>query len=166
MKGELKLLIKRSLAGDIRAFKKLIDMYHNRIFDLCFRMVRNEAIVQELVIRTFVTANQRLHEYDFAIPFHVWLYSIAVSCCSLHADIDKERFDNESKDDLEKLLQHVPFYPKLTLILKYIHQLTVQEMAYVLDCKMEAIKAYLREGRELLRMQRSNIIESDLLAEI
>ena len=154
-------LIKRSLAGEIRAFKKLIDMYNKQVFDLCFRMAGNKTAVQDLVVRTFVTARQRLGEYDFSVPFHVWLYSLAVSC-SVQAGTEAERV-GEPGDEAEELLRQVPFYPRIAMILKYAHRLTPEETAYVLNCRVETIKSYLRQGRELLLVQRPNIAKPDLL---
>ncbi|RRJ63670.1 hypothetical protein EHV15_12570 [Paenibacillus oralis] len=162
MKVKPDRLIRRSLAGEIRAFKQLINMYHSRIFDLCFRMAGNKTAAQDQVVRTFVTARQRLDEYEFSIPFHVWLYSIAVSC-SLQTGIEEER-TGEPSDTVEELLRHVPFYPRIALILKYAHRLTPEETAYVLNSRVDTIKAYLRQGRELLRVQKHyNITEPDLL---
>ncbi|MGZ7443228.1 sigma factor-like helix-turn-helix DNA-binding protein [Paenibacillus sp. TH7-28] len=162
MKVKPERLIKRSLAGEIRAFKQLINMYHSRIFDLCFRMAGNKTAAQDQVVRTFVAARQRLGEYDFSLPFHVWLYSLAVSC-SVQTGIEEDR-TGEPSDAVEEMLGHVPFYPRIAMILKYAHRLTPEETAYVLNCRVETIKSYLRQGRELLRIQqRSNITKPDLL---
>lgn len=162
MRKESERLIRRLKTNDIRAFRTLIDMYYGRVFDLCLRICLNTNHVQDMVVHTFVTAKQQIHEYDFAVPFDVWLYSIAVSN-SLQVKHDEERANIEVADEVEQWLQQIPLYPKLTLVLKSVHHLTLEEMAYVLNCKVEAIKAYLRQGRELLQVQHSKQMKAEML---
>ncbi|WP_018749881.1 RNA polymerase sigma factor [Paenibacillus sanguinis] len=162
MRKESERLIRRLKTNDLRAFRALIDMYYGRVFDLCLWICRNTHHVQDLVVHTFVTAKQRIHEYDFTVPFEVWLYSIAVSD-SLQVSHDEEQLNITSTDEVEQCLRQIPLYPKLTLVLKSVHHLTLEEMAYVLNCKVEAIKAYLRQGRELLQVQRSKQMKTEML---
>ncbi|WP_059049857.1 RNA polymerase sigma factor [Paenibacillus senegalimassiliensis] len=162
MRKESERLIRRLKTNDIHAFRTLIDMYYGRVFDLCLRICLNTNHVQDMVVHTFVTAKQQIHEYDFEIPFDVWLYSIAVSS-SLQVSHDEERVNTEAVDEVEQWLQQIPLYPKLTLVLKSVHHLTLEEMAYVLNCKVEAIKAYLRQGRELLQVQHSKQMNAEML---
>lgn len=162
MRKESERLIRRLKTNDIHAFRTLIDMYYGRVFDLCLRICLNTNHVQDMVVHTFVTAKQQIYEYDFEIPFDVWLYSIAVSS-SLQVSHDEERVNTEAVDEVEQWLQQIPLYPKLTLVLKSVHHLTLEEMAYVLNCKVEAIKAYLRQGRELLQVQHSKQMNAEML---
>lgn len=162
MRKETERLVRRLKNNDIHAFRTLIDMYYGRVFDLCLRICRNTNHVQDMVVATFVTAKQQIHEYDFAVPLEVWLYSIAVSG-SLQVNHDEEQANLTATNEVEQWFQHIPLYPKLTLVLKAVHHLTLEEMAYVLNCKVEAIKAYLRQGRELLQMQRSKQMKTEVL---
>jgi RNA polymerase sigma-70 factor, ECF subfamily len=57
-------LIRRCLAGDAAAWEELVQQYHRRIYNICFRFVGSAADAQDLTQEVFVKMYRTLNTYD------------------------------------------------------------------------------------------------------
>jgi RNA polymerase sigma-70 factor, ECF subfamily len=73
------LLVKRTVAGDKRAYGLLVLKYQRRIQHLIGRMVRDIDLVEDITQETFIRAYRALHQFRGDAQFYTWLYRIAVN---------------------------------------------------------------------------------------
>jgi len=57
-------LIRRCLAGDAAAWEELVQQYHRRIYNICFRFAGSAADAQDLTQEVFVKMYRTLNTYD------------------------------------------------------------------------------------------------------
>ena len=82
----------RVAAGDDSAFNYLAEKYHRPIIHFLFRMVRNQAIAEELAQEVFLRVYRSRESYRAEAKFTTWLYRIATNLAVNHArDTKHER---------------------------------------------------------------------------
>ncbi len=72
-------LVKMALAGDQRAFGKLMARYRDSIFFMIQKMVNNRDDADDLTMEAFGKAFSRLEKYRADYAFSTWLYRIAIN---------------------------------------------------------------------------------------
>jgi RNA polymerase sigma-70 factor (ECF subfamily) len=82
----------RAAEGDEAAFNFLAEKYHRPIHYFLFRMVRNQAIAEELAQEVFLRVYRSRQSYRAEARFTTWLYRIATNLAVNHArDTKRER---------------------------------------------------------------------------
>jgi RNA polymerase sigma-70 factor (ECF subfamily) len=82
----------RVAAGDDSGFNYLAEKYHRQIIHFLFRMVRNQAIAEELAQEVFLRVYRSRQSYRAEAKFTTWLYRIATNLAVNHArDTKHER---------------------------------------------------------------------------
>jgi RNA polymerase sigma-70 factor (ECF subfamily) len=71
-------LVRRAVAGDLRAFEALYRRYADRIYVLCRRLCGDPALAEDGVQEAFVRAWKSLPEFQGRSRFSTWLHQIAV----------------------------------------------------------------------------------------
>jgi RNA polymerase sigma-70 factor (ECF subfamily) len=69
----------RAAAGDEAAYNFLAEKYHRPIIHFLFRMVRNQAIAEELAQEVFLRVYRCRTSYRAEAKFSTWLYRIATN---------------------------------------------------------------------------------------
>jgi RNA polymerase sigma-70 factor (ECF subfamily) len=75
----------RVAAGDDQGFNYLAQKYHRAIIHFLFRMVRNQAIAEELAQEVFLRVYRSRESYRAEAKFTTWLYRIATNLAVNHA---------------------------------------------------------------------------------
>jgi RNA polymerase sigma-70 factor (ECF subfamily) len=75
----------RAAAGDEAGFNYLVEKYHRPIIHFLFRMVRNEAVAEELAQEVFLRVYRSRQSYRAEAKFTTWLYRIATNLAVNHA---------------------------------------------------------------------------------
>jgi RNA polymerase sigma-70 factor, ECF subfamily len=73
--------IRAFLAGDTRAFDKLVDRFKDRVFNLCYRMLGDYDEANDCAQETFVKVYRSLKDFRFEAGFSTWLCTIAANTC-------------------------------------------------------------------------------------
>ena len=82
----------RVAAGDESGFNFLVEKYHRAMIHFLFRMVRNQAIAEELAQEVFLRVYRSRESYRAEAKFTTWLYRIATNLAVNHArDTKHER---------------------------------------------------------------------------
>ena len=82
----------RVAAGDESGFNYLAEKYHRPIIHFLFRMVRNQAVAEELAQEVFLRVYRSRESYRAEAKFTTWLYRIATNLAVNHArDTKHER---------------------------------------------------------------------------
>src|ERR1039458_509740 len=75
----------RVAAGDESGFNYLVEKYHRSMIHFLFRMVRNQAIAEELAQEVFLRVYRSRQSYRAEAKFTTWLYRIATNLAVNHA---------------------------------------------------------------------------------
>jgi RNA polymerase sigma-70 factor (ECF subfamily) len=82
----------RVAAGDEDSFNYLVQKYHRAMIHFLFRMVRNQAVAEELAQEVFLRVYRSRESYRAEAKFTTWLYRIATNLAVNHArDTKHER---------------------------------------------------------------------------
>ncbi len=82
----------RVAAGDEAGFNYLVEKYHRAMIHFLFRMVRNQAVAEELAQEVFLRVYRSRASYRAEAKFTTWLYRIATNLAVNHArDTKHER---------------------------------------------------------------------------
>jgi RNA polymerase sigma-70 factor (ECF subfamily) len=150
------------------ALAVLYGTYQPRISAYVLRRMGDKHEAEDIVANVFVAMVQRLPRYRPSdTPFSAWLYRIATN--QIKYSIRKRRIRTffggppdvidrrpESLDDGELLrfaLRRLPFAFQNVVSLYYLEQLSVSDVAKVLQCPTGTVKSRLARGRELLQME-------------
>ncbi len=167
-------------AGDQAAYISLLETYRENIYYMMLKMVRNQDDAEDLTIEVFGKAFKRLPSFNPEYAFSTWLFRIAsnnaidfirkkkkADTLSLDQDDDDESsiaFDVQSKElnpeqelvkgqhieEMHKLIDALkPKYKKL-VELRYLSELSYDEIADEMDLPLGTVKAQLFRARELM----------------
>ena len=132
------LLVEAALAGEEKAFAKLMSRYKDAIYFMLVKMVNNKDDAEDLTLEAFGKAFKNLHQYSPNYAFSTWLFKIATNNCidflrrrrGVYVSIEnnQENTDNESipiklrsddPDPEEKMIR----IQKAFLMRKIVHRL-------------------------------------------
>jgi RNA polymerase sigma-70 factor (ECF subfamily) len=75
----------RVAAGDESGFSYLVQKYHRSMIHFLYRMVRNDAVAEELAQEVFLRVYRSRQSYRAEAKFTTWLYRIATNLAVNHA---------------------------------------------------------------------------------
>ncbi|WP_321575647.1 RNA polymerase sigma factor SigW [Paenibacillus guangzhouensis] len=178
METRLALLARK---GDQRAFAEIVELYKDKIFHLAYRMLNNRHEAEDVVQDTFLRVYKNLDRYDENQKFSTWIYRIGTNLCidrlrkrkptySLDAEMnDQEGVDgysilpsddrtpeselllSETQQLIRQAIESLPAKYKTVMVLRYLQDLSLQEISDVLDMPVTTIKTRVHRGREYLR---------------
>ncbi|KUO95141.1 RNA polymerase sigma factor SigW [Ferroacidibacillus organovorans] len=180
-------VLEEAQMGDVAAFEKIVNAYENRLFTMAFRMLGNRTEAEDAVQETFLRVYTNLPRYDETYQFSTWIYRIATNVCidslrkrrphqSLDVDDGEdgfkegyERLAGDEKDPLDSVLQTercadvqralnaLPVTYRTVLILKYIQELSLQEIGDILHVPVTTVKTRIHRGREAMKEQFADV---------
>ncbi|NEW09032.1 RNA polymerase sigma factor SigW [Paenibacillus sp. SYP-B3998] len=174
-------LAKLARTGDRNAFGELVELYKDKIFHLAYRMLNNKQEAEDAVQETFLRVYTNLHRYDENQKFSTWIFRIGTNLCidklrrrkntySLDAEMpdgegndyysllpsyedtpEKQVIVSETQAQIRKAIDTLPEKYKSVVILRYLHDMSLQEIGDVLDMPVTTVKTRVHRGREYLR---------------
>lgn len=187
MDAIVKQRIKEVLKGDHNAFGEIVEIYKEKVFQLCYRMLGNRHEAEDMAQEAFVRAYVNIHTFNIKLKFSTWLYRIATNLCidrirkkkpDYHLDAEvagtegltmysqiaadtvmpEEELESlELQDTVQKEILKLPEKYRTVIVLKYIEELSLKEISEILDLPIGTIKTRIHRGREALRKQLSNL---------
>lgn len=174
-------LVKLARKGDQGAFAELVDLYKDKLFHLGYRMLSNRHEAEDVVQETFLRVHKNWSRYDDKQKFSTWIYRIATNLCidrlrkrkpSYYLDAemnDQEGMDgytlfpgddktpeteyllSETQRTIHQAIAGLPAKYKSVIILRYLQEMSLQEISEVLDMPVTTVKTRVHRGREFLR---------------
>ncbi|WP_168123865.1 RNA polymerase sigma factor SigW [Paenibacillus sp. HB172176] len=174
-------LARLALKGDRQAFEELVDLYQGKLYHMAYRMLSSRQEAEDVVQETFLRVYKNLERFDDTQKFSTWIYRIATNLCidrlrkrrptySLDAESnDYEGLDGYSmipSDDrtpeseliltdtqriIQEAMESLPPKYKTVMMLRYLHDLSLQEVGDILGMPVTTIKTRVHRGREFLR---------------
>lgn len=179
-RGEDSVLIRRALAGDQKAFKKLRTKYYEAIYNLIYRMIREKDEVEDLTQEAFIKAFTSLASFNDEYAFSTWLYKIATNnsidyirrkklqTFSIDKPIESKESDysyelpdstyepdqslmeRQRKKLLEDAINSLPAKYRQVIHLRHVEEKEYQEIAEMLNLPLGTVKAHIFRAREML----------------
>lgn len=168
-------MIDRVLAGDSRAYHRLVDRYQHMVFTLAVRLLRNRELAEETAQDVFVKAYQGLQGFRGNSRFSTWLYKIAYYRIldvaesesrrpGLRSDLLPEKvtarsleepwsqlMEQERRTLLDQALGRLDADDRALLSLFYLQEQSLQEVSEITGLAPGTVKVRLFRARERLR---------------
>jgi RNA polymerase sigma-70 factor, ECF subfamily len=74
-------LVARIRAGEAAAWSLLIEAYQDRLFGVCFRMVRDREMAADLTQDAFVKVIRGIDSFDGRSKFSTWIIRVTMNVC-------------------------------------------------------------------------------------
>jgi RNA polymerase sigma-70 factor (family 1) len=71
-------------SGDNEAFKKLVEMYREKVFNTAIGMVQDHGMAEDITQDTFVTVYKSILSFNEKSSLSTWIYRITVNKCLDH----------------------------------------------------------------------------------
>jgi len=174
-KEKLEKYIEEAKAGDQTAFKILLNTYWKDVFHFLFEKIKNEDEAEDIAIKAFAKAFDKLETYNKKYTFKTWLITIAKNIYIDHLRKQKAIFISLNREDktnidvldespsaedaiiteqnLAVLLANIkklkPAYQEV-IQLRYFQEMRLKEIAMVLNEPLSTVKVKLMRARKLL----------------
>jgi len=173
-------MVKSAQTGSVEAMSWLYDKYRRRIYNLCLRMLRDQAEAEDLTQDVFVQLFRKIGTFRGESAFSTWLHRLAVNMVlmnirsrnskryslvpiessndeddSLYEELGKE--DQGLRSSLDRMtindaLENLPPGYRMVFLLHDVHGYEHQEIAEILSCSVGNCKSQLHKAR--LKMRR------------
>lgn len=151
-----------------------MDSYGDYLMRLTYAIVKDEKKAEDIVQEVFIRYYLNLDKFEGRSSVKTYLYRIAVNECHNYFNswayrrmeisnllgnllVNKDTpegkvIQKESDDNVAKLIEGLPLKYREVIWLHYYSELTVVEIANVLDCPVNTVKTRLARGRKLARI--------------
>lgn len=183
MESIVKKRIKQVIKGDQDAFGEIVELYKNSIYQLCYRMLGNRHEAEDMAQEAFVRAYVNINSFNQNLKFSTWLFRIATNLCidrirkkkpdyyldaevsgteglTMYSQIpsktplpETELESLELHETIQKEILKLPEKYRSPIVLKYIEDLSLNEISEILDLPLGTVKTRIHRGRESLRQQ-------------
>lgn len=147
--------------GDEEAFLKLMYENKTKLYRIAFSYLKNELdsleAIQEVTYRAYIKI-RKLRNPKY---FNTWLVRIMINYCidelrkrnkMIYKEIEFKSFDvSTSNLSIENAIEILEPKYKTVIILKYINDYTIQEIARIMQRPEGTIKTWLNKSLKLLR---------------
>lgn len=82
-------LVAKAQAGDMLAFRELVEAYQHRVFKMALGMLGNEEDARDVVQDGFLKAYKKLDSFKGNSTFYTWLYRIVMN---LSIDLSRKKY--------------------------------------------------------------------------
>lgn len=181
MEAIVKKRIKQVIKGDQNAFAEIVDIYKDKVYQLCYRMLGNQHEAEDIAQEAFIRAYVNIHTFNQKLKFSTWLYRIATnlsidrirkkkpdyyldaevagtegltmySQLAADAALPEEELESlELQEVIQKAILSLPDKYRTVIVLKYIDELSLKEISKILDLPVGTVKTRIHRGRESLK---------------
>ncbi len=164
-------LIRRCQAGDKEAFRTLVEQYRSILFGTAYLMIRDKGLAEDAVQEALIQIWKHLPSFHLKSSIKTWLVRIVMNevkqqfrkkkltmvsleeapeTSSEHEEAETVLIRNEERQGLRQALGKLPPDQREALVLRYFSELTVPEIAVVVNQPQGTIKSRLSRALEHL----------------
>jgi RNA polymerase sigma-70 factor, ECF subfamily len=167
--------------GDQEAFEGIVDLFKDKIYRHCYRMVGNGHEAEDLAQETFLRAFRNISKYNNEFKFSTWIFRIATNLCidrlrkkkpdyyldaevpgtdgaTMYSQLSSEEplpeqvvTENERWNELQEEIMKLPEKYRTAIVLKYVEDLSLEEISHIMDIPVPTVKTRIHRGREALK---------------
>ncbi|MGP4040025.1 RNA polymerase sigma factor [Gracilibacillus sp. D59] len=172
----LKKIFKKSEPSQ-EEFRLVYDMFYSRVYRDVFFITKDSHLAQDALQETFVKAYQHMHRLEDKERMGAWLSTIATrtaidilrkrkgarevlteDIAIQEKNINEKGFDtlhiveaNLVKEDLLESIYEINAEYREVILLRYIHDLSIKEIAHLLKIKESTVKTRLHRARNKIK---------------
>jgi RNA polymerase sigma-70 factor (ECF subfamily) len=164
---------------DHQEFDQIVDAYYERIFRGALSVAGDRHLAEEIVQETFLSAFRKFDTFSGRSSVFNWLYTIMLNKHRDHCrrvkllkrlgfvrgSVDPERTitatssrsspyaelaKSEKREFLRKAVYRLPVKLREVVAMHYFDDLSLNEVAEILDCNLETVKSRLFRSRKRL----------------
>lgn len=170
-------IVSRAVVGDSDAFAELYAATYQQQFRFAWHYLKDEYLAQDALQDTYILALKNLHTLKNPELFISWLNQICFRVCfnmqkkqnrysselgnyqqhfsdeDIVSDISLETqvIQVDEKDYVMRQILSLPFSESQVIIMRYYQEMSIQDIADLLDISKSSVKRYLERGRMRLR---------------
>jgi RNA polymerase sigma-70 factor (ECF subfamily) len=160
-------IVARILDGDRQAYALLVEEYKAPIYNLAYRMTGDQQDAADLTQDVFIRAYTYLWRYNPRQKFFTWLYTIALNTIKNHIkknkqyknarfpDLKERQYSENQKSseaqDINIYLSGLDVETRALIIMKYIQELSFEEIAQITGKSISAVKMRVYRGLDKLK---------------
>jgi len=148
-----------------RAFEVLLQRYQAKVFRLVFSMLGNSSRAEEVTQDAFLKIWQALQSYDRRASLSTWIYTIArnTGISHLRAESYRKTLSLEeahepfaeaepvlNRLEIERLLARLPDEQREVIVLFYLQERSIEDVATMLDLPEGTVKSHLHRARKAM----------------
>jgi len=122
-------------------FGEIVQLNQRRIYRLLLSMTRNPDTAETLTQECFLRAFEKRGSFRAEANVSTWLYRIAVNLA------------REAADKVWQALDTLPEQQRAVFILRFIEELSIEEVAAATNLGASTVKTHLRRGLQKIRKQ-------------
>ncbi len=167
-------LVERLRENDFDALGVLFDRYYSQVYRTAMVITRDSIVADDIAQDCFLKLHQYAQRIDTSLPLMPWLYRVTVNLSytwitrrqkrriSLEALVDQlmspawhapEHLaeQGETIRSVQQAIGELPFNQQAVIALHYLSDLSLEEIAELLDVPVGTVKSRLYYARENLR---------------
>jgi RNA polymerase sigma factor (sigma-70 family) len=176
------LLVEKFSRGDESAFDRIVKGYSADIAVLANRLLGWPGEVEDIVQEVFLAAFLGLKKFRCECSLKTWLFTITINKCRsyrykrmLHFrffsraasqapvtgahDEGEAQMDDETFQKVRLVVQALPLKYREPVVLRYLQELSTDEIVRILGISTNALEVRLSRARERLRRDLAELIE-------
>ncbi len=167
-------LIARLKSADLDALGVLFERYRMRVYRTALMIVRDPAVAEDILQDCFLKVYANAHRIDAERPLAPWLYRVTVNLSYTwlsrgrnrrtpidhvsdhlvspmrHAP-DQVTEQSELRQNIRKAISELSLDQRVVVVLYYLNNLSLQDIAEILNLPIGTVKSRLYYARENLR---------------
>ncbi|MBJ8117141.1 MULTISPECIES: sigma-70 family RNA polymerase sigma factor [Bacillus] len=153
---------------------EIMSKYGQEVLQLVYSYVNNKEIAEDVTQDIFVKCYKSLHTYKGKSNVKTWLWRIAINQCkdyikswynnkvivtedeftfvgSQKESVEQTVIQNAEDRELASAVMNLPIKYREVIYLFYYEELSIKEIATVIEVKENTIKTRLKKAKELLK---------------
>lgn len=153
---------------------EIMNKYGQEVLQLVYSYVNNKEIAEDVTQDIFVKCYKFLHTYEGKSNVKTWLWRIAINQCKdyikswynnkvivtedeaaymgvQNGSVEQTVIQNAEDRELASAVMNLPIKYREVIYLFYYEELSIKEIAIVIDVKENTIKTRLKKAKELLK---------------
>jgi RNA polymerase sigma factor (sigma-70 family) len=178
-------LIQRIKNKDREAFKQLFDMYREKVYRMSYSILKEKNASEDVLQEVFIQIYLKIRDLKHIGAFEVWLYRITMNCCKKlinkesklraisvnesydgYTDIEDDEINapenimvqQELYTEVMAVIYELPEYQRISLILFYYNEMSIKEIANIMNCSEGTVKSRLFHGKKYLKHKIDKVI--------
>ncbi len=168
-------LMRRLQAGSLDALGSLYDRHRQLVFRTALAITGDPDAAADLLQDVFLRLHRFADHVDCERPLEPWLYRMTANLA--YTWVNRHRWlqpiedvaewlsgykrnqpqqaveFNEESQQVEKAILGLPLSHRVVVVMYYVNDLSIQEIAEVLDVPAGTVKSRLHYGRQILRQR-------------
>lgn len=166
-------MIERCRAGDSTAVEHFVQTYQHDVYRLALSILDDSHEAQDATQESLLAALRSLDSFQGASRLRTWLFSITVNVCRTRlqrrkrferlrqllngflqrtpiTSVEDRAIQDESNESLWHAIQSMNEKHRIPIVLRYYHDLSVAEIAKILQIPEGTVHSRLNTARKLL----------------